>query len=437
MDEKMRGQLKLARSFRALGIAFAEARELVELTNEIATAGWAIFSNGTEKILVNSTIAAEYPENELTTILRHEFLHRAMYDGIQEAFSIHDLANIALDAVINRLIHLADKEAMVCLSKRIYPEVSFSQPVSIANCTLGKDNTAPEFRELYNSIWNINEVPNPSAVYYKLLRLCKSNNTYKVNGWFVRSDTRNNKKTNQRSDLERAGVAILRRVPGGQLLVEKYCGYQSENALNSVRQFLNRQELINKANRVVEFVGKGITSGVATKFYPYKLSRRGVAYLVSGVSELSGLYWNTTEKREGENVTVYLDSSGSMLRELSLMTLILNKLSEIIDNVFTFDTTVYPITIEQIAAGQLRGGGGTDFSVPIRHFINNGDVGSTAILITDGAGSIDHKTVKDFNRSGKKCLLIFVGITNREAKKCELMKLLSDYTVINTGEKHA
>lgn len=436
MDEKMRGQLKLARSFRALGIAFAEARELVELTNEIDTAGWAIFTNGTEKILINSTIAAEYPEEELTTILRHEFLHRTLYDGIQEAFSINDLANIALDAVINRLIHLADKEAMVCLSKRIYPEASFTHPVSIANCTLGKDNTAPEFRTLYNSIWNVDEVPNPSAIYYNLIRLCKSNYTKNVNGWFVRRDMRNKKKMPLRSDIAKSGVAMLRRIPGCQLLVEKYCGHQTENALNRVRLFLNRQELINKADRITEFIDKGIASGVAPMVYPHKLSRRGVAYLISGVSEISGLYWNTTGKRERESITVYLDSSGSMRGELSLMTLILHKLSDRLDNIFTFDTTVYPIAIEQIEKGQLTGGGGTDFSVPVRHFINNGEIGATAILITDGAGSIDDKTVKDFKHSGKKCLLIFVGITKSEAKKCELMKLLSDYTVINTGEKH-
>lgn len=176
---------KIMKAALELGLNYNDIPDMIEVTDRVPIAAWGINKETREsKIFVNPKIA-KFPIKQIQLILRHEVLHYAGYRELGVLGNKY-LENLVLDVVINRILSFPYPEDLKKLSKRVYPPESKNTALALAQIHLGDDpdfgqklktpewanNNKEEAKllDLYREIWNLDEVPSPLSLYYRLFK---------------------------------------------------------------------------------------------------------------------------------------------------------------------------------------------------------------------------------------------------------------------------
>lgn len=467
MDRATKIKLKLARVFKKLGTGFAEGFDLVKVTDKIPTACWGINKLGHEFVYINPGLCLMLNVSEITQVMRHEFLHRSFYSGFSEKFKNHVLSNVVLDVTVNKILYLADPEAMRGLSSKIYPPESHSTIVALANCCAVQEKMDSKLQALYSKIWNNDRIPNPSSLYYKLLKyLTAAGYSQKqiensspwgkpifsgfpeedgprqkdpLQDGTEQKDTRQDESGQERAEKEEpiedrskilGGDGTLARKgrdtlddiwggagskPGGlDDVISKYGDPRLKKSRDEIDDFIGRQRFLGELTRAANRLESALIPGSRIQPFPMELSRLGISYMVTGISDVLKIYFNRPRETFNVRVAVYVDSSGSMYGYLPSVLWILDQLDRIDMDFYYFDVDVYSSSRDDLANRRVLGGGGTDFSAPVNHFALAGAELSSAIIFTDGFAEISDTAVENLLLSGKELYTVFFNCSDYE-----------------------
>ena len=445
MDRETKINLKLARVFQRLGTGFADGFDLIKVNSAVETACWGISAVGHEFIYINPALCLRLNISDITQVMRHEFLHRSFYSGFSEKFKNHDLSNVVLDITVNKILYLANPEAMKSLSSKIYPPASYPTIVSLANCCAPQEKLDSQLQMLYSKIWDNNQVPNPSSLYYKLLKHQRTARyslkvAVKSSPWdepvFPGPENNEAKEGHGAPSTQRTPVRKPRgdgtlvdkageildedlgtagSMPGGlDTIINKFGDPRLKKTCDHVSDFIDRQRFLGELSKAAGRLESALIPGSRTQPYPMDLSRLGISYMVTGISDVLKMYFNRPRETFNVKVAVYVDSSGSMTDYLSSVLWILDQLDRIDMEFFYFDVDVYPSSRDDIANGRILGGGGTDFSAPVNHFALAGTELSSAIIFTDGEAELTQTALDNLRISGKELYTVFFNFEDFE-----------------------
>jgi predicted metal-dependent peptidase len=138
----------------------------------------------------------------------------------------------------------------------------------------------------------------------------------------------------------------------------------------------------------------------------------GLVYMLCGITDTLGMYWNKQTANAGARlcIGIYMDVSGSMIRHFPLVAAFVDALKEVPLRVRTFDTEVRAIEVQDLARGNIKGGGGTDFNAPVRDMLDDREL-SAGVLFTDGEGQLSSDLGRRLAQSGKRLYIVYLGAT--------------------------
>jgi len=99
-----------------------------------------------------------------------------------------------------------------------------------------------------------------------------------------------------------------------------------------------------------------------------------------------------------------------MIRHFPLVAAFVDALKEVPLSVHTFDTEVRAVEVADLARGNIKGGGGTDFNAPVRDLLDDRDL-SAGVLFTDGEGLLSSELGRRLKQSGKRLYIVYLGAT--------------------------
>jgi hypothetical protein len=178
---------------------------------------------------------------------------------------------------------------------------------------------------------------------------------------------------------------------------------------DDVEEFLNRMRVRRIQQETATKVLEPLVRRIRVEPYPSFPTRLGLVYQLCGVSEAFGLYWNREIQNAGARLAVgiYLDVSGSMIPHFPVVAGFVEVLKEVPLRLRSFDTDVREITAEDLAAGRIRGGGGTDFDAPVRDLLGARDV-EAGVLFTDGEAQLDPALGRQLLRARKRLFVVYI-----------------------------
>jgi hypothetical protein len=156
---------KLARVVSKAGLSWVRYSSILEMADEvdgypINTAAW-YYNEKTkqEKVCISTRLLKELPVPLLVLVLRHEFLHKAMYRNIKGA-SNKTLINYCLDAAINKILFMSAPKRMIQLCNYLFPADKESRfgVMCIMNCsmqTFERQKLPNNLREVFDEIYTV------------------------------------------------------------------------------------------------------------------------------------------------------------------------------------------------------------------------------------------------------------------------------------------
>ncbi len=456
--ERLVAEQKLRQAAMRLGATFVEAAGLVEYDPEEESASWRHHrGTGAESIHVGPAICAMSVDN-IEMVLRHELLHRSMFHGFGERFTNHSLANVTLDVCINRLLFEAWPERMRELSKEVYEEESAGTIIDLANCAAEASKLPAEQRALWHQIWDRGvdgdmSRLNPSALYYQLLRLQGGGGggdgeDGEHGGWGTphsAPDVPRYPPGMPRTPpplvakaidkvLEDVRGRLPRSSDAGSALGE-YCVSLVDIGTSKVEEFLRRIRLRRVVRQTASKIREPFQRRSRVQPFPWYPSRMGLAYLAAGVSDVFRLYWNLEVHNTGVKraLAFYVDVSGSMAGNYKYVAAFIDELRDVPLRVRAFDDSVREVDVEEMAAGRIRGGGGTDFDPPIVDLVQSNDI-EAGVLFTDGYAPVSTGTVNLLRQSGKRLFVVYLVADDGEQVESPLNSCATDTLTIVTED---
>jgi len=413
-------QRKIERALMALELTFAECQGLVVFDPDEETASWRFNKvTGEETIHLGPAVAAK-DAAVIEMVLRHEILHRSMFHGFGENHHIHAIANLALDICINRLLFEAYSDAMRKTSLAMYPEEAKTHAVALADCTADPTKLSPELSDLWQMIWvkqSGKYTPlNPSSLYFRLHRLLIAGKIPKViKLYFGGFDVDPPKRPGPRLErMARAAASDMSaRLPRGSSLGEALSEYNVVPVAigtNDVEQFLQKMRLRKIVDDTAAKVLMPLVREVRVQPWAAWPTRTGLVYLLTGVSDATGLYINREVGNHGARyaVALYLDVSGSMIEHFPLVAGFARALAEMPVRLRVFDTAVREVDLALLTEGKLQGGGGTDFDAPLKDLVDDSNV-ECGVLFTDGEAFVSPGMGRRLLASKKRLYVVYLG----------------------------
>lgn len=426
--ERPVAELRIRAALARLGLAFADAAGLVVFDPEAQTAFWSYGPGTAESIHVGpAVVSMDVPCIEM--VLRHELLHRATYHGHHERYSDRALANIVLDACINRLLFDSYPEAMRLLSLAIYEPAAKRTVVALADCTADPARLPAQLAALWHELWHEalagrGEPPNPSALYYRLLDLAR------LEGLGIRPHGANPFGGHEAppSGMPERVRRAVRAASAGAI------GTPSSPGDDEVSRFvlgLGLERAADPAGRAP--VGR--TRQATRDAFPLIPTRAGLVLLATGVSQATGIYRNIRVADRGSRLRVcfYVDRSESMCRRFGAVRATLRALDGVPLGIRLFDDRVARIGDEEFRCGRYGVGGWTSFNAVIDDFLSSPEL-SAAVVFTDGAADLDPARARRLRESGKR--LHGVLFCSAAAARASPLALALD-SWMATGEGHA
>ncbi|MFO0727739.1 MAG: vWA domain-containing protein [Myxococcota bacterium] len=434
---------KLERALMQLELSFTEVKGLVVYDPEEKTASWRYNErSGEESIHVGPVVAAlDVPSIEM--VLRHEILHRSLYNGFGELHVHHEIANLTLDICINRLLFEAYPDPMRKMSSSIYPAESKTGPIALADVSADPTKLPPELAELWQLIWTKTQghyAPlNPASLYFRLLRLLEVGLLPKFEAFCKLDDHLPQRPGSAAERLGKAVAATVnRRLPRGSDLGQSLAEFSvvpMPIGTTEVEAFLEKM----RARRIVDRLAKKVLAPLAKEIrvqpYPAYPTRLGLVYQLAGVSEVFGLYWNREVSNTGARMAIgiYMDVSGSMIGYYPVVAGFVDALKEVPLRLRSFDTVVRTIAAEDLAAGRIEGGGGTDFDAPILDLLKDREL-SAGVLFTDGEAQVSPAIAARL-RVSKKNLYVVYLTAGRAPPQSALDRVAKDTIVVPVASK--
>lgn len=421
----------LSRALIGMGLTYLDCLEILEYEEDCETAYWS-FNPKTkkEKIVVGPDLAV-LPIDLIQIVLRHEVLHKVTYNSFSQRFSNLELANIVFDTCINQLIFQSFPEEMKQLASIIYSVETQKTLLCLPNPNANPELIPEELRSIWRFIWRKNEFGafnyiSSTSLYYKLeeayknIKLPSSNSNILSCGGGCKNPNIQSFPVNKYDDFERSNQSTFDKTANSCFKGLNPNGVLSELAehsivpldlnLNGLRQFLNRIMAAKIASKVLNDLED--KSKNTEKFLPYPFfpTRRGLIYLLSGISYTMGMYHNRYFDITNVRLAlgIYLDLSGSMEEYFPYIPIIVDHLKAYPLKMNGFSDRVYSLDIQDISQGKIKGGGGTDFNPVFDDFLSDSTL-HAGLIITDGEANISDENIKKFKNSGKKLYQIIFG----------------------------
>lgn len=430
-------QRKIDRALMRLEVTFADCAALVTYDPTEATASWRYDkASGRESIHIGPTVTnLDIPGIEM--VLRHELLHRSMFNGFGEDYEHPQLANLTLDICINRLLYEAYPEAMR-QAAAVYPAASKTTAIALADCSADPAALTPELAELWQKIWHrgsdgsYSQLRVPS-LYFRLLHLLEGGTLASFPEFCRFHDLPAIPGELPRRAISAVAAETNRRLPKGSDLGRQLSDYSVVPAsigTSDVEAFLQRTRTRRIASSTASKVLAPLAREVRLQPYPAFPSRLGLVYLLCGITDTLGLYWNREVANAGARLAVgiYMDVSGSMIPHFPIVAAFVTALKEVPLRLRLFDTAVREISAEDLARGNLRGGGGTDFNAPIRDLLDAREV-SAGVLFTDGEAHLGIELGRRLQRARKRLYVVYLG----QVRNSPLDRFATDTIIVPTA----
>jgi len=226
---------------------------------------------------------------------------------------------------------------------------------------------------------------------------------------------------------------ITVRLPRGSSLGEALAEYSVVPVAigtSDVEQFLQKMRLRKVVDDTAAKVLMPLAREIRVQPWSAWPTRTGLVYMMTGVSEATGLYWNREVGNLGARfaVALYLDVSGSMVPHFPLVAGFARALAEIPVRLRVFDTAVREVDLALLSDGKISGGGGTDFDAPLRDLVDDTGV-ECGVLFTDGEAHVSAAVGRRLVTSKKRLYVVYLG----NVKSSPLDKYARSSIVVPTG----
>ncbi len=455
-------QTKLNNIAKNLGITYLDSIMIIKIDDSVDVACWVYdTSSKTESIFINPSIIDNTSEKAIEMIIRHEALHRALFNYFNYKFTNEDISNIVLDIVINKILYLAYKDETKPMFD-LYNDEALNTELVLCSPYINQQNIkCPIIKKLWEIIWLNDEIQSPETIYYNLIELewekqkeNTSTSQYSLKNTLntIHNPFRIPNKQQQiygvsykdyRTDIDKKNKALEEKIitnliqklesKGQTFFNEYYKPIKNDN----LDEFIKNIKNIKKLSKITNTIKRDISSSNRLQVYPMFLSRLGIIYNALGVNEFIPLYWNRSSDCVHSNMykmVLYIDTSGSMFDYVGYISWIIKQFDDFTFSAYCskglcycFDTKVYSMNIKDIKKGRFFGGGNTDFNAPINHFISLKDGSNVALIFTDGKSKLDSDLIQLFkNHSDKKIYTIY--FSNIEDKVISSLDTISEKT---------
>ena len=434
-----------------MGLSFIDCVGFIEYDKNAETAYWSYNRNtGEESIHIGPEVASLGNES-LEMVLRHEILHRSTYHGFFEKYEDAQLSNITLDICINRLLFEAYPGKMKKLSETIYPEESKETIIALADCSAGTVKLTDELSKLWSHIWKKNisgsfNSINPTSLYYRLTTLRS-----KIPSLFDFSHSPKNPLIYYGDDKIPAKLSdktgkiigdIIRNTnksfPSGSSSGAELSTYSISSidfGTSDIDKFLRSIHVRRIADNLVNKISEPWKIETRVQAYPVYPTRKGFIFTALGLSEAFSLYYNQDISDSGARMTIglYMDVSGSMTDYYKILAHIITTFKEFPLKMKAFDTRVFEVDIEEVLAGRIIGGGGTDFDKPILDFVEDNEI-EAGVLFTDGEAVVSNKVCKKLKASSKRLYVVYFVASGSNQFSSNLDKYSYENIYIDVSE---
>ena len=152
----------------SLSLTMFDVGRLIVPSTKVPVAAWGYDPDANrERIWLNWEKLSTLPDDELIWLIKHETLHRA---GYQEGYEFQDekLGLLALDVVINKILHLADAELSVRAARHVYPDEVNGTALALARPDLQRDQVPERYRPVWDEVWGDDRIPSVYPIYFAL-----------------------------------------------------------------------------------------------------------------------------------------------------------------------------------------------------------------------------------------------------------------------------
>lgn len=422
--DRLLAQDKIHRVLLRLGLTFAETQHIVYFDPTAGTAYWKYNTQtGEESIHLGPKVTA-LTEDCLEMVIRHELLHRSTFNGFGECYPNPTLSNIALDICINRLLFEAWPDAMLQLSRAIYPPESNASPICLCNCAARDKAIDPKWSDLWSEIWGRKAPPNPTSLggplnpaslYFRLMRFLPQIQSSAALNPFAAHPPQNAILPERMSARIRKAYKAateglkraLHRGSGTGHALSEFSVEPSDLGDSNLESFLLRLPIRRKMTDLAAKITEPARKSLVTLPYPVQLSRKGLIFAALGISQSLGLYWNEQPAPTNMRliVALYMDVSGSMIDKFPIVAYCAETLKEYPLRTYTFDTSVREVPIEDLANGKIKGGGGTDFNALVQHILKQDEI-LASVVFTDDCGHLSSDLETQLRNSRHRLFLV-------------------------------
>jgi hypothetical protein len=430
--DRLVAERMVERAVLRLGLTFAETSALVEVDPDEPYAGWRRDGSGVEHLVVGASLARE-DLGTLEMVLRQQILHRTMYSGFGEQYADRELADLCLEICINRLLLEAYGDPLRKMAATIYARPPFAGTgAALASPSADPAALPPGLADLWTEIWRREPdgslAPlNPASLYFRLVRVKNTGALGACRGACRGGDGGRPSRPVERA-VSCAAEDVHARLPRGSSLGRALAAYSVvpvRLGTDDVEAFLQRMRVRRVQQETASKILEPLIRRIRVDPYPGFPTRLGLVYQLCGVSEAFGLYWNREIHNAGARlaVGVYLDVSGSMIPLFPVVAGFVEALKEVPLRLRSFDTEVREIDPDDLQAGRIVGGGGTDFDAPVRDLLEARDV-AAGVLFTDGEANLDPALGRQLLRARKRLYVVY--LVDRELGQSPLDRFATD-----------
>jgi hypothetical protein len=349
------------------------------------------------------------------------------------------------------MLYISFPDEMKELARRVYSLDTNSTILCLANPIASMELIPEEFKNLWTFIWTKNEFGNynyftSTSLYYKLEMsydkikqfIPDGNSGGRILscgggcGDTKHKDQKTNKGNNEDSSVEGKSEKDKSRSNNDSFAKLTNCSFGGLNpgfseeifehsvvpievGMNEVKKFLNRIMAAKIASKVLSELNS--EDKYTDKFRPYPLfpTRKGMVYLLSGISQIMSLYHNRITDINYSKLAlgIYIDMSGSMEDYFPILPIFVKHLKSYPLKIKGFTNSIYDLNIDDIMKGTIQGGGGTDFNPIFEDLLTDNNL-HAGLIITDGEADLSPENIKRFKASGKKLYQILFSDKSKD-----------------------
>jgi len=453
---KVRYFASLGQALELLGIAWAEASQLVAVSDEVPIAAWGHYADGNEDVVMVNPRILRWPPPVIATILKHELLHYASYGRAytfleDDESCVHDeLANLVLDVVINRILWTSDEGEFNATRRRVYAGVPADSPIALAAGPPEKVVVSPDLADLQQYVWGRKEVPSPYLLYVRLLRKGVAQVVSWTGGFGGfpgggRGEDGGKREEGRDKGEGRRGPFLARRPAGGKPDPQSTVGQGGRKAIEAVAaRGWGRSQLpftsdfvrgiksldIGAVKRLLESIVPQRMIAQAAKtildhedkiteraFYTLHPTMTTAVLLAAGIAP--DLWPFLRERKRGarrKSMGVYVDTSGSLYPWRAQEMRMVDLLREYFPTrLFVFADEVAEIDRDRFAAGDYPQGAGTSFEAMLKHF--GQQLEEIAVVFTDGISSCSPEWGTRLTVAGKRLYVVYLALRGTQAEQ--------------------